>query len=78
MFALRLTEFENPLSYLETENLLHDLEQVRAHFPETLLMARSGIAWGQTARVLTPDNLRRARQMAEAWDESAPPCAVDP
>ncbi|MDS4019296.1 MAG: ABC transporter ATP-binding protein [Candidatus Competibacter sp.] len=58
--------------------VLHDLEQVRAHFPETLLLARSGIAWGQTAQVLTPDNLRRARRMAEAWDESAPPCAVDP
>ena len=58
--------------------VLHDLEQVRAHFPETLLMARSGIAWGRTAQVLTPDNLRRARQMAEAWDESAPPCGVRP
>lgn len=58
--------------------VLHDLGQVRAHFPETLLMARSSIAWGQTAQVLTPDNLRRARRMAEAWDESAPPCAVDP
>lgn len=58
--------------------VLHDLEQVRAHFPETLLLARSGIAWGQTAQVLTPDNLRRARRMAEAWDERAPPCGVDP
>ena len=58
--------------------VLHDLEQVRTHFPETLLLARSGIAWGQTAQVLTPDNLRRARRMAEAWDESAPPCAVKP
>ena len=58
--------------------VLHDLEQVRTHFPETLLLARSGIAWGQTAHVLTPDNLRRARRMAEAWDESAPPCAVKP
>ncbi len=58
--------------------VLHDLEQVRTHFPETLLLARSGIAWGQTAQVLTPDNLRRARRMAEAWDESAPPCAVNP
>lgn len=56
--------------------VLHDLEQVRAHFPETLLMARSGIAWGRTAQVLTPDNLKRARQMAEAWDENAPPCGV--
>jgi zinc/manganese transport system ATP-binding protein len=58
--------------------VLHDLEQVRAHFPETLLMARSSIAWGQTADVLTPENLRRARQMAEAWDEQALLCAVNP
>lgn len=54
--------------------VLHDLEQVHAHFPETLLLARSGIAWGQTEQVLTPDNLRCARRMAEAWDEGALPC----
>lgn len=41
--------------------VLHDLEQVRTHFPETLLLARSGVAWGQTAQVLTKDNLKRAR-----------------
>lgn len=58
--------------------VLHDLDQVRAHFPETLLMARSEIAWGQTAQVLTPNNLQRARQMAEAWDEQAALCAVKP
>mgnify|MGYP000899870669 FL=1 len=56
--------------------VLHDLDQVRAHFPETLLMARSRIAWGQTAQVLTAENLRQARQMAEAWDEQARLCAV--
>ena len=33
--------------------VLHDLEQVRAHFPETLLLARSGIAWGQTCLLYT-------------------------
>lgn len=56
--------------------VLHDLEQVRAHFPETLLLARAGIAWGQTAEVLTPGNLHRARQMAEDWDDSALLCAA--
>jgi zinc/manganese transport system ATP-binding protein len=56
--------------------VLHDLDQVRAHFPETLLMARSRIAWGQTAQVLTAENLQQARQMAEAWDEQARLCAV--
>lgn len=54
--------------------VLHDLDQVRAHFPDTLLIARDPIAWGPTERVLTSDNLRRARNMAEAWDEDALAC----
>lgn len=58
--------------------VLHDLEQVRAHFPDTLLLARSGIAWGQTDQVLSPDNLGRARQMAQAWDEQAAMCEATP
>lgn len=57
--------------------VLHDLEQVRAHFPETLLLARSGIAWGETTQVLTPDNLSHARHMAEGWNEYAPLCAAN-
>ena len=36
---------------------LHDMELVRAHFPETLLLARGPVAWGATAEVLTPENL---------------------
>lgn len=39
---------------------LHDLEQVRAIFPETLLLARKAIAWGETATALTPENLVEA------------------
>jgi zinc/manganese transport system ATP-binding protein len=39
---------------------LHDLEQVLATFPETLLLARKTIAWGETARALTPENLVEA------------------
>ncbi len=52
--------------------VLHDLELVRRHFPETLLLAREPIAWGRTAVALKPDNLARARAMPEAWDEHAP------
>ena len=33
--------------------VLHDLDQVREHFPTSLLLARSCIAWGETASVLT-------------------------
>lgn len=49
--------------------VLHDLELVRAHFPDTLLLAREPIAWGETSTVLTPPNLARARAMTEAWDD---------
>jgi len=56
--------------------VLHDLEQVRAHFPETLLLARSSVAWGPTERVLTAAHLQSARQMAEAWNEQAARCSV--
>ena len=47
---------------------LHDDAQVRAHFPQTLLLARECVAWGPTAEVLTPAHLQRARALAEAWD----------
>lgn len=54
--------------------VLHDIEQVREHFQQTLLLARRCVAWGPTAEVLQAANLSRARQMAEAWDDDAPPC----
>jgi zinc/manganese transport system ATP-binding protein len=47
--------------------VLHDLDQVRAYFPETLLLAREPVAWGPTREVLMPQNLRRARHMSEGW-----------
>lgn len=57
--------------------VLHDDAQVRAHFPQTLLLAREAVAWGPTAQVMTEGNLARARAMAEAWDESAEACRID-
>ncbi|MGH6768114.1 MAG: zinc ABC transporter ATP-binding protein AztA [Xanthobacteraceae bacterium] len=56
---------------------LHDIEFVRCNFPETLLLAREPVAWGDTPSVLTPENLLTARRMCEAFDESAAEC-VDP
>lgn len=41
--------------------VLHDLDKVRDDFPTTLLLARTCIAWGETASLLTADNLTRAR-----------------
>ena len=53
--------------------VLHDLDQVREHFPGALLLARSCVAWGDTAAVLTKDNLARARRMlAEPHQRPAP------
>jgi len=54
---------------------LHDTELVRRRFPETLLLARAPVAWGDTARVLTADNLVKARHMSEAFDEGAAACS---
>ncbi|MEZ2129300.1 MULTISPECIES: metal ABC transporter ATP-binding protein [unclassified Sinorhizobium] len=54
--------------------VLHDFDQVRAHFPHTLLLARELIGWGRTADVLSSANLRQARAMAETWDEDAAVC----
>jgi zinc/manganese transport system ATP-binding protein len=55
---------------------LHDLDVVKAHFPETLLLAREPVAWGATADVLTPENMLKARRMCEAFDEQAEACVV--
>jgi len=56
--------------------VLHDFEQIREHFPQTLLLAREVVAWGPTAEVMTVAHLAEARRMAEAWDESAHACTL--
>jgi len=56
--------------------VLHDLEQVREHFEQVLLLARERVAWGPTGEVLKAEHLFKARQMAEAWDEAATRCEV--
>jgi zinc/manganese transport system ATP-binding protein len=56
---------------------LHDFDLVRAHFPQTLLLARGAVAWGPTVQVLTSENLAEARRMCEAFDDTAAACAVD-
>lgn len=57
--------------------VLHDLVQVRQHFPQTLLLSRKMIAFGETAQVLTDTNLERARQFNEAFDDHAEFCGHD-
>ena len=56
--------------------VLHDMDQVRRDFPNSLLLARELVDAGPTSRVLSAENLLRARAMAEAWDETAGACEV--
>ena len=42
---------------------LHDMDLVRPHFPETLLLARGPVAWGATAR--GADRRKSARSAAD-------------
>lgn len=55
---------------------LHDMDLVHTTFPQTLLLAREPVAWGDTASVLTADNMQKARHMCEAFDEEAAACAA--
>lgn len=58
--------------------VVHDLDLVRQHFPQTLLLARRPIAWGPTSEALKPENLLRARRFDEAWHDDAPWCEPEP
>lgn len=57
--------------------VLHDLELVREHFPNTLLLARRPVAWGETREALRPENLLKARHLNDAVDDHAPWCEED-
>jgi len=56
--------------------VLHDLEQVKKHFPLSLLLSREPIAFGETNQVLTEENWQKARQFNEAFDEHANHCGT--
>jgi zinc/manganese transport system ATP-binding protein len=55
---------------------VHDINLVRANFPQTLLLAREPVAWGPTHEVLTPENLEKAQHMCAAFDDTANACAA--
>lgn len=57
--------------------VLHDLDCVREHFPKTLLLARSPIAWCGTREALKAENLLKARAMSERFEDHARLCAGD-
>jgi zinc/manganese transport system ATP-binding protein len=52
----------------------HDLDYVQQHCPQTLLLSRECIGHGTTKDILTTENLRKARQLSEAFDERAHLC----
>lgn len=58
--------------------VVHDLSLVRQYFPQTLLLAREPVAWGETGEVLTEEHLLQSRTMAQAWDRSAAVCRQEP
>jgi len=57
--------------------VLHDLAQVRAHFPLALLLARERVAWGPTESVLTSAHWAQAQRMQEPFDDDAPLCKAE-
>lgn len=53
--------------------VLHDMDIVRDYFPDTVILARSAIAWGKTSEVLTLENLRQAKVYCVSWESSCTP-----
>ena len=51
--------------------VLHDIDLVRAMFPNTVMLARRLIAWGPTDTVLSPENRRAARLAIDPWLDAA-------
>jgi zinc/manganese transport system ATP-binding protein len=56
--------------------VLHDLPQVRTHFPQALLLARECMGWGDTASVMTEENFDRANALARQWHDHGEVCAA--
>lgn len=52
----------------------HDLDYVQQYCPQTLLLARECIGYGPTYEILNTENLKRARQLSEAFDDHAHWC----
>jgi zinc/manganese transport system ATP-binding protein len=52
--------------------VLHDLDLVRRLCPYTLLLAHEAVAWGPTQEAAAPEQLTRARRLAERWMAAEP------
>lgn len=56
--------------------VIHDEVQVRRFFPQTLLLARECVAWGDTATVLTKENMSKAMLIDEGQQATEEVCAI--
>lgn len=54
--------------------VLHDFDQIRENFPRCLLLAREAVAWDDSARALSPENLLKARFLRDPRPPSGEPC----
>jgi len=46
----------------------HDLDLVRDFFPESMIIARKCLAWGNTKDVITAENLKIAKNLSRNWE----------
>jgi zinc/manganese transport system ATP-binding protein len=53
--------------------VLHDMNFIRRHFPQALLLAREVVAWGAAAEALSQENIERAGAMTDRWARD--PCS---
>jgi len=51
--------------------VLHDLDLVQDHFPQTLLLARHFYKSGLTSEILTRENMREAIAISRVWEAEA-------
>jgi zinc/manganese transport system ATP-binding protein len=56
--------------------VLHDLDLVRRLCPQSLLLARQAVTWGPNPDAVSPEQLTRARKLAESWNQSDEPSAA--
>jgi zinc/manganese transport system ATP-binding protein len=57
--------------------VLHDIKQINDNFPMCLLLSRELISWGETKKVLSAENLRKAHMLHPIWDEKAEVCSKE-
>lgn len=51
--------------------VLHDLDLVQDHFPQTLLLARHFYKFGETRKILTKETMREAISVSRLWEAEA-------